>query len=166
MKTAIFYGSTTGNTESAAERLQDLIANAEIFNICDSEIENLLGFDFIVIGCSTWDIGELQVDWDCIVEKFEGLDLTGKTVALFGTGDQLGYPESFVDAIGILHDAVIKSGAKVIGFTSTEGYEYDASRAERDGKFVGLALEDSMDDEHDEQMGKWVEQLHGELEAV
>lgn len=33
-----------------------------------------------------------------------------------------------------------KNGAKVIGFTSTEGYHYEETEAVVDGKFVGLLL--------------------------
>ena len=38
--------------------------------------------------------------WDAL----DSIDLQGKIVALFGLGDQAGYGEWFLDAMGLLHD--------------------------------------------------------------
>ena len=164
MKIGIFFGSTTGNTELAAEHLHVLLPEAELFCMADTQVDKLLEFDLIYIGASTWDIGELQVDWDCVVDKLEGLDFKGKTIALFGTGDSMGYPDSFVDAIGILHDVFVASGAIPVGFTSPEDYEYDESRAEREGVFLGLGLDDSLEEEHKTMLEIWVKQVQSELD--
>jgi flavodoxin I len=65
---------------------------------------------------------------------------TGKTIAYFGTGDQLGYAENFMDAVGILEAKITARGGKTIGYWSTDGYDFAESKAVRDGKFVGLAI--------------------------
>lgn len=87
-----------------------------------------------------------------------------KKIAIFGYGDQETYADSFVDAIGEIYDTVKDKGCKVVGFTSTESYEYDCSTAEVDGKFVGLPLdEENQSNLTDERIKHWVEQLRNEF---
>ena len=51
-------------------------------------------------------------------------------------------------------------GAKVIGFTSTQGYYHDASKAQVEDKFVGLILdEDNQSDLTDERIENWVNEI-------
>ena len=68
-------------------------------------------------------------------------DLKGKKVAIFGLGDQKNYPDNFVDGMGILADAFQKAGAELVGFTSTDGYTFNQSRAVRGEKFCGLVID-------------------------
>ncbi|MCD8493393.1 MAG: flavodoxin domain-containing protein [Geovibrio sp.] len=101
--------------------------------------------------------GDLQDDWEALKKPLANADLSGKTVALFGSGDQDGYPDTFVDGIGILYDAGLLRQGDVVGFVSTDGYSYDASLAERDGEFVGLPIdEDNQADMTDERIKAWV----------
>ena len=91
-----------------------------------------------------------------------GLDLSGKTIALFGLGDQLGYGEWFQDALGMLHDAILPSGCKIVGYWPNEGYEFTASKALTEDKtqFVGLSLDDENQyDKTDARIEAWCEQL-------
>ena len=116
--------------------------------------------DLLILGSPTYGLGDLPSDWEDKLGLLESADLSGKRVALFGTGDQLGYPDSFVDAMGILYDRVVAKGAEVVGFTDTAGYTYSASRAERDGRFVGLALdEDGQPGRTDQRIQAWIGQL-------
>ena len=73
--------------------------------------------------------------------KLAGVDLSGKTVALLGLGDQSRYPERFASGLRDLYDFVISKGAAVVGQWPTEGYEFEQSRAVVDGQFVGLVLD-------------------------
>lgn len=157
----IFYGSMTGHIQGVAEKIQTRFGQeADIYSIADASADTLNMYQYLLLGSSTWGIGELQDDWYDGLEKLDKVDLSNKTVALFGTGDPEGYPDSFVDAIGILYEKVIAKGATVIGFWPTEGYEYDASRAEKDGRFVGLVIDEN-NQSHltEERIGKWVEEL-------
>lgn len=52
----------------------------------------------------TRDFGEIQEDWEAVWDQLDTLNLEGKIVALYGMGDQLGYGEWFLDALGMLHD--------------------------------------------------------------
>lgn len=157
----IFYGSMTGHTQGVAEKIQTRFGQeADLYSIADASADTLNMYQYLLLGSSTWGIGELQDDWYDGLEKLDKVDLSNKTVALFGTGDPEGYPDSFVDAIGILYEKVIAKGATVIGFWPSEGYEYDASRAEKDGRFVGLVIDEN-NQSHltEERIGKWVEEL-------
>ena len=165
---ALFYGSTTGNTEAAAEAIRDefgeLVTHVE--NIDDTKPEDFLEYDVLVFGISTWNIGELQSDWEYFLPKMEGLDLTGKKIALFGLGDAFGYSENFLDALGLLWDEVKKCGdPQLIGVWPTEGYTFDESVGKYDDdNFLGLGLdEDNEPDLHDERIKAWVGKVKSEL---
>ena len=91
-------------------------------------------------------------------------DFSGKKVAYFGCGDQVGYADNFLDAIGILEEKITERGGKTVGYWSTEGYEFDESKAVRNGKFVGLALDDTNQSDLTEQrLRKWVSLLKSEF---
>ncbi|MFW6328684.1 MAG: flavodoxin domain-containing protein, partial [Alkalispirochaetaceae bacterium] len=101
-----------------------------------------------------------QDDWHEKLDTLKGADLSGKKVAIFGTGDQFGYGDSFVDAIGILAEAAEAAGATIVGHTSTEGYEFEESQAVRDGSFLGLAVDDTNQEEQtDPRIAAWVASL-------
>ncbi len=162
-KTAIFFGSSTGNTETVAEAIASKLG-ADLFNVEDSPSDKFEEYDNLIFGTSTWGIGDLQDDWDDFISEVEDADLSGKVVALFGLGDSSSYPDSFVDGIGAIYEAVKDKDCKVVGFVDTDGYDYEESAAEVDGKFVGLPIdEDNESDMTDERIEKWVEQLKGEL---
>jgi flavodoxin II len=130
-------------------------------------LSHTLDFDVLIFGISTWDFGELQEDWESHWPELENLDLSGKTMALFGLGDQEGYTEWFQDALGMLHDLAVSRGASPIGYwPNGEEYEFQASKAlTEDGThFVGLALDDETQYELSEQrIADWCEQVLTEL---
>ena len=158
----IFYGSTTGNTQGVAEKIQAAFGkeNADLYSISDVSNDILNNYQYLLLGSSTWGIGDLQDDWLDGVKKLDKVNLSEKKVALFGTGDPQSYPDSFVDAIGILYEKLAGQGAEVVGFWPTDGYEYDVSRAEKDGRFVGLVIdEDNQSDLTEERINTWIEDL-------
>ena len=167
-KIGLFYGSTTGKTESAAEMIRDefggssVVTLHEIADVSDSDFDD---YDYLIIGCPTWDIGELQADWDGFFnDELDNIDFSGKTIAYFGTGDQVGYTENFQDAMGILEDKISGLGGKTVGSWPTDGYEHEASKADKGSKFVGLALDDDNQSELTEpRIKKWVAQLKSEF---
>jgi flavodoxin I len=164
-KTAIFYGSTEGNTENVALKLKDLLGGIEVFNVANATAEDLAKYDNILFGASTWEIGELQEDWESFIDVLDTVDFKGKTVAFFGTGDADGYPDTFVDALGIIYERIKDKGAKFIGQVDTADYTFDDSRALVDGKFIGLPLdEDNESDKTDERLKKWVAAITGQLQ--
>ncbi len=164
MKTAIIYGSTTGNTKAVAEQLQQKFDNSEIIDAASLDPADLKEYDLLICGTSTWGLGELQDDWDQVLKGVTQTELTGKKVAFFGLGDQIGYPDTFVDAIAALHLAFTQAGATIIGRWLDSGYDYDTSAAAADGYFLGLALdEDNQSRLTKERLQQWSEQLKAEV---
>ena len=112
MKIGIFYGSTTGNTATAATQIGvelQKLGEVEVKSIVDTGLGALSNYDLLILGAVNlggW--ARFQDDWDGL-ETLQGVDLSGKKVAVFGTGDQEGYADTFVDAIGVLADAAEKA---------------------------------------------------------
>lgn len=159
---AIIYGSSTEHTKNAAERIAELLADYSptLVDIYDGDESPFLTHDVLILGVSTWGVQDLQDDWNDFYPKLEKLDLSGKTVALFGLGDASIYPSSYVDAMGILYEIIIQKGATVIGEVSPDGYDFEFSRAFKEGKFVGLPLDDDYEpDLTEERIVNWVEKL-------
>jgi len=127
----------------------------------DSDFGN---YQYIIIGCPTWNVGELQADWEGYFDELDNIDFSGTKVAYFGPGDQVGYADNFLDAIGILEEKISSLGGTTVGYWPTDGYEYSESKALRDGKFVGLALDDDNQSELTETRIKtWVAQIKSEF---
>jgi flavodoxin II len=164
----LFYGSSTCYTEMAGEKIQQAFSEqtgsdmVDTYNIADTPIVEAGFYNWIIMGIPTWDYGELQEDWEEIWDEIDDLDLTGKKVALFGLGDQEGYPEWFLDAMGYLYHKLQKLGADMVGHWPNQGYEFEASKAltADQSHFVGLALDDETQFElSDTRIHQWVQQL-------
>ncbi|MBW4536368.1 MAG: flavodoxin FldA [Pleurocapsa minor HA4230-MV1] len=166
-KVGLFYGTQTSNTQTEAETIQKEFGGDSVVDLIDisrAEASDFNTYDYIIIGCPTWNVGELQDDWDNYYEELDNIDLTGKKVAYFGAGDQVGYPDTFQDAIGILEEKISELGGETVGYWSTEGYEFSDSKALHDGKFIGLALdEDNQSDLTEKRIKAWVAQLKQEF---
>ena len=165
-KIGLFYGTQTGNTESAAEIIRDQFGDSVVTleDISEADTSDFDQYQCLIIGCPTWNIGELQSDWEGFFPELDNVDFSGKLVAYFGTGDQIGYSDNFQDAMGILEEKISELGAKTVGFWSTDGYDFNESKAVKNGKFVGLALdEDNQSDLSDERIQSWVTQLKTEF---
>lgn len=166
-KIGLFYGSTTGKTESAAEMIQAEFGGESVVTL--HEISEVQNSDFdqyqnIIIGSPTWDIGQLQADWDGYFEDLDNIDFSGKKVAYFGTGDAVGYGENFQDVMGTLEEKISELGGQTVGNWPTDGYDFESSKAVKNGKFVGLALDDDNQSELTEsRIKEWVAQLKNEL---
>lgn len=168
----LFYGSDTGYTELAAkligEAFEDVAPGlAAVHDIGETPATKMLDYEYLIVGCPTWDVGQLQSDWDRRYAELDELDLRGRKIAIFGLGDQYGYPDSFCDAIGILGEKFLERGAELVGFTPAEGYDHSYSLGEKDGMFMGLALDE--DNESEKTPGRvtdWVWQLVDEFDLV
>ena len=164
MATAIFFASSTGNSEEIANKIASALGEIEIFDLAGTKIEKLNDYDKLILGSSTWGDGELNDDWEDKWSDFCKLDLSNKTIALFGLGDQESYSYEFCSAMGIIYEQIVKSKAKVVGFTSTHGYFHDGSKAQINDKFVGLAIdEDNQNDLTDERISNWTDEIKKDI---
>ncbi|MBP9501165.1 MAG: flavodoxin [Candidatus Promineofilum sp.] len=165
MKIGLFYGSSTGNTQMDANIIKERFDEhtpglVEIFDIAKVEVEAMLPYDDLILGAPTWNIGQLQDDWDIKFEQLDRLDLTGKRVAIYAPGDPVGYPDNYCDAMGMLGRKVEERGAELVGFTDASDYNFSHSLAVEDGVFLGLPLDD--DNEPgltEDRIRDWVAQL-------
>jgi flavodoxin I len=166
MKIGIIYGSTLGNTADAADAIAAKLqgcTEVTVRNIGKTDINDLAEYDVLILGASTWGAGEIQDDWSG-KEELKGLNLTGKKAAVFGCGDQNGFSDTFVDAMGILAQSLKKAGATLIGEWPTDGYSFSESQAKKSGRFVGLALDnDNQPEQTESRIALWTGQVRREL---
>ena len=163
MSIAVIYGSTTGMTAEVAANIASALG-AECLNVAEVSADNLAGFDALVLGSSTWGAGDLQDDWEANIGVLEGANLAGKKVAVFGTGDSLGFADTFCDAMARLRDAAAAAGAAIVGAGPVEGYDGIASRVVENGRFIGLPLDVTNQPElTDSRVAAWVGKLKTEL---
>ena len=110
-------------------------------------------------------MGEPQDDWIPILESLDSVSFDGIRIALFGHGDQVDYADNFQDGIGLLYDKMVQRGATGgLGFTSTDGYTFNASKGVRDGQFCGLALDDdNQPDLTEARIENWCDTLVSQL---
>ncbi|MCR4823757.1 MAG: flavodoxin FldA [Bacteroidales bacterium] len=159
MSTVIYYGSTTGTCEDLANRIAAAIGGADVKNATEIGAD-AAGYDLILLGTSTWGDGDLQDDWYDAVETLRGLPLAGKKVAVFGVGDAESYPDTFCGGMKALFDAAREAGAEMVGCVDASGYHYTDSASVVDGKFVGLALDETNEaDQTDDRIAAWVKTL-------
>ena len=159
----VVFGSSTGICEEIAGKIAEK-AGADCINVTDLTAEKLSGYDTLFLGTSTWGAGELQDDWVDGLETLKGLDLNGKTVALFGCGDAESYGDTFCGAMAEIYNGIKDKGVTFVGAVPTDGYTFDDSEAVIDGKFVGLALDDvNEDDKTDERIDAWIDSIKGSL---
>lgn len=165
-KIGLFYSFNTKNTSNAAALIIKAFGkNAiETVNVEEATVDDFARFSQFILGVPTWWDGELPNYWDEFLPSLEENSLKGKTFAIYGAGDEIGYPENFVDAIGIMADFVEAKGAKLVGFTANEGYDFDASQALRGDVFVGLPLDfDNHLKKVEPKVKEWVKQLKKEF---
>lgn len=166
----LFYGSDTGYTEEIAQQILLILGREQlqVHDIHRAKPQDFAAYQRIIIGLSTWHDGQLQSDWDTFYEAFKTIDFTDKIVAFFGLGDQIGYGEYFIDGVGILGEVVYENGGQIVGAWPTEGYDYDASKAEfEEGWFLGLAIdEDNQPELTVDRVQRWLQQLQEEFGLV
>jgi flavodoxin I len=162
-KIGLFFGTQTGNTEAIAEAIQAEFGGdtvVTLHDIASAAPDDFAEYSHLIIGCPTWNIGELQADWEGFYDELDDIDFAGKQVAYFGAGDQVGYADNFQDAMGILAEKMTGLGATTVGQWPTEGYDFSDSKAVQNGKFVGLAIdEDNQPELTESRIKAWVTQL-------
>lgn len=159
-KTGVFYGSTTGTTESVARTIAEKlgIPSSDVYDVSKMTADVAGSYEALILGTSTWGDGELQDDWYDGIKVLKGMDLSGKTVALFGCGDSESYSDTFCDGMGILFEDLKNSGCRFIGAVPDADYTYSSSIAVTDRNFVGLAIDDiNESDKTDERVTAWTE---------
>ena len=144
-----------------AKKIQKELGDAvEIVSVENAWQNDFEAYDHLIVGASTWFDGELPTYWDELLPELRTLQLKGKKVAIFGLGDQAKYPDNFVDGMGILADVFEEDGATLVGFTSTEGYKFNKSRALRGNQWCGLVIDlDNQAELTDKRVREWCKEI-------
>jgi flavodoxin I len=170
-KTALFYWPVKGNVEICAKKIKDQFQDESIDMDTIKKVGqyNLADYDLIIVGGSTvgadhWEKASKNNLWFDFFRKFDHEVMKDKPVAIFGLGDQILYPDHFVDGMKIIKDEIDECGAKLVGRWPTEGYEFTGSDSIEENKFLGLALDhDHQEELTDSRIEKWVKQLITEV---
>lgn len=142
-KIGLFYSFNTKKTKVVAQKVHEAFGKDKIdpINIEDMKDEDFVKYDTNIIVISTWFDGELPNAWDEFIPAMEELKLKGKKYAFVGLGNQKEYGQNFCDAVGILGEHIEELGGKLIGFTPTNDYNFESSKAIRGDEFMGLILD-------------------------
>lgn len=165
-KISLIYSFNSNKTAKVAEKIKEAFGGDDLEPINAETLteEEFLKNKVAILGVPTWFDGELPNYWDEFGPILEELDLKDKTYALFGLGDQKGYPDNFLDAVGLMTELLEKRGARIIGYTSTEGYSFHKSRAVRANQFTGLAIDfENQATQNSARVKKWIEELKQQL---
>lgn len=142
-KTAIFYGSSSGVTADVAKKLAEIMKVDDVYDVAETSPFKMAEYDRLILGSSTHGNGELQDDWYDFLGGAEAMDLAGKEVAIFGTGD-VGMADTFCDAIAKIRHGLEHTGATFTGEFNADGYDFEHSEARLpDGNMMGLVLDEN-----------------------
>jgi flavodoxin I len=160
-KTGIFYGPEKGSVDRVAHMIAKEFGedSVDLISVKDKDPKLMEQYDKIIIGVSTlgmsnWNSEIGESDWDTFSSNLENVNLQGKDVAVFSLGDQVTYPEHFVDALGWLYDKLKPRGANIVGFVDGSDYEFEDSEGFRDGQVLGLPLDEDTEPERTEDRVK------------
>jgi len=164
-KTGIFYSFRSIKTAQQVKKIAKLLGSeSELVDVDIATAKDFMKFRNYILAVPTWFDGELPSYWDEFLPSIEEEGLKGKQFAIFGGGDQKGYPENFVDGIGLMAKFIESEGGKIVGLTSTKGYTFESSQAQRGDQFLGLALDiENQAALSNERIEKWVESLKKEF---
>ncbi len=159
--TGIFFGSTTGNTEELAAQIAAKLGltASDVHNVSNTPADRVDAYDCLLLGSSTWGLGELQDDWYDFAKALKTRKLSGKKVALFGCGDSSGYPDTFCAALGLIADELKETGCTFIGRLPATGYSATDSEAFADGMTLGLLCDDDEPGQTPQRLEAWIEAL-------
>lgn len=104
-KIGLFYATDTGNTRKIAKRIKKQFEEGEIelFDFAKTTPDAIKDCEALIVGTPTLGDGELPEPLTEFLGQLDSSHVTGKTIAMFGLGDQVGYPTEFVDALGITY---------------------------------------------------------------
>lgn len=177
-KIGLFFGTDTGTTRLVGKKIATKLGNDLVdkpLNINRVTAQDLLKYDVLILGTATYGEGNLPGtetnvktgSWLDFLPQIENADFSGKTVVLYGVGNQEKYGDRFVNGMAKLYHIIKSKGAKIIGSWDTEGYTFTQSNAVIDGKFVGLAIDNkSQKIETEPRLNSWVSTMKPQLIAA
>ena len=145
---ATLFGTTARVAELVAAELGALLGeDVPALDLAHADPSSLTGYELLVLGTPTWNVGQLPPDLELRLPGLEALDLRGRALALFGTGDQAGYPDTFLDTVGIVAERLRRTGARPVGRWPADGYGFTASLALDGAELLGLGVDEDNEPE-------------------
>ncbi len=171
LRVAIYYGSSSGNTERIARMLAGMLHRYRpaVRDVARDGLIDAGRYDLLFLGIPTWNEGQCQPDWWAVWPGLAQLDLSRSRVALFGPGDQFGYPDTYCNAMGMMHALLSQRQVRCLGQWPAAGYRGGSALALcQDGThFVGLALdEEAQGDQTHRRLQTWVRQVLAECRQL
>ncbi len=169
--TLLLYWAPGGTVELVAKTICEEIGleKVKISDVASFDLSKLNEYQNFIVGSATvgaedWRDTQDNNKWNEFFVKTQHFDLSTKKVAAFGLGNQILYPEHFVDALGYFKNEVEKRNGKLIGFWPTQGYDFTGSEGAADGHFFGLALDHDNESELTlPRIKKWIALLNNDM---
>lgn len=173
-KVILLFWGKGGNVERAAEKVYAMFDEdqIDIIDVESFDVATLTNYDLIILGGSTigaeiWTDVKDDNEWSRFFLAIENIDLSGKFTAFFGLGDQVLYPDHYVDALGVFKEEMERTNATIIGEWPIEGYQFTDSDGYNGKMFFGLALDEDRQPELTEKRAKkWTDQIKKEAGLV
>jgi flavodoxin I len=113
MKTAIIYDGSSRDAAIAIKQLQPYFPAAELRFIEHMNSTDFEAYDLLLLGTTSWKLGESQENWIDALPRLQHADLHGRHVAIFVLGHRHSYPGTFI--VRGLHIATRRAGASLVG---------------------------------------------------
>lgn len=170
-KIGLIYGTEFGNTRLVGSKISAAIGNYRIpvkmLPADKIDAHTLESLDVIILGAAAYNDDEASDGWGDLEYCLSRTDLSNKTIAFYGLGDQRLYPDSFLDSMGWLYQCVSGRGARIVGGWPVIGYSFNKSKAvTNDGKkLFGLAIDQNNQSSlTDFRIANWVAYVMHEIE--
>jgi flavodoxin I len=169
-KIAVVFWPRKGSVEKNAKRIINQIGHdhVDLIPLKDLDPDRLLNYSMLLFGCSTVGADSWRNAWTgnqwfkfFVKMKNQNTSLKGKKAAIFGLGDQILYPEHFVNEMIEIKKEIESHGADVIGQWPATGYENTGSESIEGAYFIGLALDEQNQPElSQERIKVWLNELN------
>ena len=136
-KIGLFYATKAERTSWVAEKIQKEFGEdkIEVVPIEQAWQNDFAAYDCFIVGASTWFDGELPTYWDELLPEL-------RTMAEVFEGDE----------------------ATLVGFTSSEGYTFERSKALRGEQWCGLVVDlDNQSEQAEKKIKAWCQQVKKEF---
>lgn len=173
-KVLLVYWPEEGNVEKVANKFafRSDRASFKIVSVAKVTPDDLNEYDNWIIGGSTvgshvWQDADDSNIWFEFFKMLDNINLTKKTVAFYGLGDQVLYPHHYVDGLGVFQEEFENRKANIVGQWSIEGYEFFDSEGMNNKMFFGLAIdEEHQPEKTEERIDKWLSKIQKEFKSV
>lgn len=171
LKIGLVYGTEFDDTKRIGSKISTAILNyglsVQMLSAEQTDASTLKSLDVIILGAPTTKNDVSFEGLAALETSLLQADLSNKTIALYGLGDQRLYPDSFLDSMASLYRSVSGRGAKLVGRWPVIGYSFTQSKAlSNDGKMLfGLALDPTNQSSlTDFRIANWVAYIMQEVE--